>query len=56
MNVYIQVSVGIGANPNMLVSSAYEMSNSAYIYTRCQKTENPRRVLLSPCCCIATWN
>ena len=41
------MSVEIGANPNILVSSASEMSDSAYRNTRCQKAENPRRVLLS---------
>jgi hypothetical protein len=47
MNVYVKVSVEIGANPNILVSNVSEMSDSTYRNTWCQKTENPRRVLLS---------
>jgi len=47
MNVYIKVSVGIGANPDILVSSASEMSDFAFRNTRCPKTKNPRNVFLS---------
>jgi hypothetical protein len=47
MNVYIKVSVGVGANPNILVSNASEMSDSAYKYIRCHKTENPRLLFLT---------
>jgi len=47
MNFYIKVSFEVGANPNILVSNASEMSDSAYRSTRCQKTQYPRRILLS---------